>query len=365
MTKLFGEKFTKEELLRLVGEVSQVGGVRRYELSEGKEKGVEVIEFRTGSGFRFTVLPSRGMDISFAEYQGMALSWRSHTGEVAPQFFEPEGLGWLRGFYGGLLVTCGLTHMGSPCVDEGEALGLHGRFSWTPATNVSAGGKWEGDNYVIWGEGKVREAMVFNENICLTRKIGCILGESRLFLHDVIENLGYNSTPLMLLYHVNGGYPALSPGGRLIAPSLKVEPRDDIAAADISQWSQFPEPIPGFQEQVYFHDMAPDEKGEVTTALVNKKIAGGAGFGFYLKYRKQELPHFIQWKMVGEGHFVCGMEPANSLVTGRDKARAAGELPHLEPGEKKEYHLEIGVLTSREEIQEIEKHATKALGQGS
>jgi hypothetical protein len=80
----------------------------------------------------------------------------------------------------------------------------------------------------------------------------------------------------------------------------------------------------------------------------------GGGFGFYLRYRKKELPRFIQWKMVGEGHYVCGMEPATNLVTGRDKARAAGELRYLEAGEKREYHLEIGVLATAEEIGAVE-----------
>jgi len=354
MPKLFGEEFTKDKLLRLVGDISQIGGVRRYQLSDGKEKGVEVVEFRTGTGFRFTVLPSRGMDISLAEFQGKSLAWRSHTGDVAPEFYEPEGLGWLRGFFGGLLVTCGMTHFGAPCVDEGQPLGLHGRYSFTPATNVWADGKWSGDDYIFWAEGKMREAVIFGENLCLTRRIWGRLGESRLYLQDVVENLGYNSTPHMLLYHVNGGYPAVAPGGRLLCPSRKVEPRDEVALPGLGQWNQFPDPIPGFKEMVYFHDLAEDESGEVVSALVNKKADAGKGFGFYIRYRKQQLPKFIQWKMVGEGHYVCGMEPATNLVTGRDKAREAGELCYLEPGEKREYHLEIGILPSNKEIEELE-----------
>ncbi|HEX30258.1 TPA: DUF4432 family protein, partial [Candidatus Poribacteria bacterium] len=77
MIKLYGREFTRGELLRYVGDISQIAGLKRYELSEGNERGVEAVEFRTGSGFNFVVLPGRGMDISFAEYNGIPLCWRS------------------------------------------------------------------------------------------------------------------------------------------------------------------------------------------------------------------------------------------------------------------------------------------------
>ena len=133
MIKLYGREYNRKKLLRHVGDISQIAGVKYYELSDGMQKGVSAVDFRTGSGFNFTVLPSRGMDISYAEYKGIPLSYRSWTGDVAPEFFEPEGLGWLRGFYGGLLTTCGLTYVGEPCKDGEEELGLHGRVSYIPA----------------------------------------------------------------------------------------------------------------------------------------------------------------------------------------------------------------------------------------
>ncbi|MCK4417277.1 MAG: DUF4432 family protein, partial [Candidatus Latescibacteria bacterium] len=77
MSKLYGKAFTKRELLRYIGDISQVGGVKRYWLGEGRAAGIEAVEFRTGSGLNFTVLPGRGMDISFAEYRGTPLCWRS------------------------------------------------------------------------------------------------------------------------------------------------------------------------------------------------------------------------------------------------------------------------------------------------
>ena len=51
---------------------------------------------------------------------GRPLAWRSPTGNIAPGLYEPQGIGWLRGFHGGLLTTCGLRNTGIPSDDEGE-----------------------------------------------------------------------------------------------------------------------------------------------------------------------------------------------------------------------------------------------------
>ena len=100
--------------------------------------------------------------------------------------------------------------------------------------------------------------------------------------------------------------------------------------------------------------MIPDADGYVHAALVNKKFRNGQGFGFYVKYLKSQLPRFSEWKMNGEGTYVVGIEPANCLVEGRAKERERGTLQFLQPGERREYDLEIGVLTSIEDIEALE-----------
>ena len=354
MAKLYGQEFSKNDLMRKIGDISQVAGVKSYQLSDGNQKGVDAVDFRTGAGFNFTVLPGRGMDISYAEYNGQPLCWRSSTGDMNPSFYEPQGLGWLRGFYGGLVVTCGMTYAGAPCTDEEEELGLHGRVSNIPTKNVWIDGKWEGDQYLMWAQGKVREAVVFGENIVVTRRICAKLGETKLYLHDTVENVGFDPVPHMYLYHINGGFPAVDEGSVLISPTKKSMPRDADAEIDAEHYYRFQAPTPGFQERVYYHDMTPDSNGYVHAALVNKKFKNGQGFGFYVKYLKSQLPKFVQWKMNGEGTYVVGMEPANCLVEGRDKERADGTLQFLQPGEKREYNLEIGVLASIGEIEALE-----------
>jgi hypothetical protein len=368
MAHLYGKPFSRAELLARVGDISQVARVKPYRLIEGQEDGVFALDVTTGSGLDFTVLASRGMDISSAHYNGRSLAWRSPTTDTHPAFFDHEGeggRGWLRGFYGGLVVTCGLTYAGANGEDQGRQYGLHGRIGNLPAVNVAWDGQWDGDDYVLTVSGKVREATVFGENLQLTRTITAKLGERRLFLSDVVENLGAKRTEHMMLYHINIGFPAVNDSARLIAPTLSAMPRDADAEEGKERYADLQPPQAGFREKVYMHEFAVNANGQVTTAIVDDTTdAGGAdgpGFGVYCAYRPEQLPRFIEWKMMDAGTYVVGMEPANCLVMGRAKERETGTLQFLEPGEKRQYDLELGVLCGRGEIQQLETECRQSV----
>ncbi len=354
MAKVFGKEFSKKDFGRLVGSLSQVAGTKFYELLEGKGRGMRAVDFWTGSGFQFTLLLERAMDISQAFYRGKSLCWRSSTEDVHSHFFEPEGSGWLRGFFGGLLTTCGLTYLGSPCEDKGEKLGLHGRISHTPAEKVKINEEWKGEEYILSAEGQMRQSTVFGENLLLKRKIFTRMGESRLWIYDTVENQGCRKSPLMVLYHINIGFPALWGESRLILPTLEIKPRDEEAAKEKEEYYKFTEPVPNFKEKVYYHKMREDASGIVRCALVNDNLEK-EGFGIYINYKKEQLPCFIEWKMMGEGDYVVGIEPANCLVEGRAKERERGTLQFIQPGQVKKFELEIGVLSCEKEIEEFEK----------
>lgn len=353
MPDLFGKHYSKEDLLKRVGDISQIAGVRLVELADGFERGVRAAEFRTGSGLDFTVLIDRGLDISTAAFKGQPLAWRSAVTDKHPAYFDDKGFGWLRSFYGGLVVTCGMTYAGAPCEDNGVQLGLHGRISNTPAENVYADGKWlEDGSYEMWVQGRMREAVVFGENIQMQRRISAVLGEKRLRIHDKVTNLGYHSTEHMHLYHINAGFPVVDASTRLVAPIRSYLPRDDEARIGHELYAQMSEPVHGFKEKVYYIDLGEDQDGCTTAALINPSLDGG--FGFYVKFSKRELPRFIEWKNVDERDYVVGMEPANCWVTGRADERKRGTLQFLEPGESREYHVEIGVISGKEDVDEYE-----------
>jgi len=365
MARLFGKETSRSDLLQRLGSMRQVAGIELAALDDGVETGVRVANIGTGSGFRFRVVISRGLDIADADWRGIPLAWRSPSAIAGPWYFEPEGLGWLRTFFGGLVVTCGLTSAGAPSVDQGQSLGLHGRISNRPASGISVSERWEGDDYVMSLRGQVQEAVIFGENVSLTREITTRLGESRFFLRDVVENVGYRTTEHMILYHINGGYPAVAPGGRLISPTLETTPRDAEAEAGKEEYAEFSAPVPGYREKVYYHKMAPDAEGRVRAALANEGFAGGHGFGFYLSYNAAQLPRFTEWKMMGQVDYVVGMEPANCLVEGRARERERKTLQFLEPGERREYDLEIGVLENAEAIGRFRDTVRQALAAAS
>jgi hypothetical protein len=346
MPTLFGRHWTRDELRRHSGTLRQIGGVTRYTLQEGPEREVEICELRTGSGLRFGVSPSRGMDIVWAEHNGRSLCWNSSTGIVHPAFYEESNFGWLRGFYGGLLTTCGLSSFGPVSEDEGEFYGIHDRASYLPATNVQSGETWQGDECEIWCSGQVRQTRVFGPNLLLTRRIAAHLGQNTITVHDLIENEGFEPVPMTILYHCNFGFPVVSEYSQVRAPSRKCTPRDAAAEVGAERWMQLEAPQPGYAERVYFHDMTPDDSGFVRAEIWNEQLK----FGAYVGYRADTLPFFTQWKMMGAGTYVCGLEPSNAPLATRSELRERGLLPILEPGEAREFHLELGVMEEADAV---------------
>ena len=354
MVQLFGKSWTQQQLKQYVGNLDQVGGVTLGELADGNSRGIRTADIATGSGLSYQVLVDRGMDIGACRYNGAAISWMGNPGPVHPAYFEKDGLGWLRTFHGGLVTGCGVTEAGAPSTDEGQALGLHGRLSHTPATNVWADGNWRGNEYEMWVRGKMRQAVVFGENITVSRRIWSRLGGSTIYLRDVVENEGLQTSPHMMLYHCNFGFPLLAEGTELLTPAKSVTPRDAVAAVGQAIQASYEAPVSGYAEQCFYHDMLPDQEGYVTVLLANRSYNNGQGLGAYLRYRQAELPLFTQWKEVCAGTYVTGLEPANCWVEGRDKDRAEGRLQFLEPGESREYLLEIGILANNAEIDALE-----------
>lgn len=59
-----------------------------------------------------------------------------------------------------------MDNIGDPCIDGDEELGMQGRISNLSAESVCYDGEWNGDSYVMWIIGKIREAKVFGEYVC-------------------------------------------------------------------------------------------------------------------------------------------------------------------------------------------------------
>jgi len=192
----------------------------------------------------------------------------------------------------------------------------------------------------------MREAAVFGEFLLVRRTISTALGSRSIRIEDEIENAASQSTPLMLLYHVNLGFPLLDDGAEVLSPARTVRPRDAAAAPGVSAYMKVHGPVRGYAEQVFYHDIEPGTDGTAEVALVNRRLRGGLALS--VRYDAKALPRLIQWKMLGEGTYVMGLEPANCLVEGRAAERARGTLQVLAPGETRRFWVELSVATGGE-----------------
>jgi hypothetical protein len=354
MVKISGTEYTKTELLKRVGDMSQLASVKAVEHGDGKEKGVRTLQFHTGSGLEFSVVVDRAMDIFDAKFCGTSLCWHSPTGATAPAYYDAHDLGWLWSMPGGLLVTCGMQHAGPPEEDELEERGLHGRVSNIPASSVSYGADWEGEEYMLWASGQVREGKPFGPNLLLRRTVHALMGQSRIWIKDIVENQGFEPAPLMMLYHCNMGFPLVDQDSELIGVMNTVTPRDKAASKGLQQFDRFNEPVTPYAEQVFFIDHDADENGVVNVALVNRKFRDNQGLGIALAYPKHQMPEYTEWKMMGEGTYVVGMEPGNCRPEGQNLARKRNALAMLQPRETALFQLEITILTDNNDIRLFE-----------
>lgn len=369
MVELYGQKRTRRDLAASAGSFSQFAGVRLMTLGDGGERGVRLLEFRTGTGLRFTVMIDRGFDIAECEYRGMAIGWHSPTGFKHPAYADYEGeggLGWLRTF-SGLLATCGLDHI-LPGYDEpadhynypGRKVvqhGIHGRVANLPARLTGYGERWEGDECTLWCEGVVSQATVFGENLELTRRIEVKAGNNEIRLHDVVSNRGFYRSPHMYMYHVNVGHPVLAEGSRFLAPIADVVWAGHAGESYRRQevgYRTMPAPQEDFREQVWQHELAAGGNGEAPVALVNDAL----GIGFEVVSRKDQFPCLYQWQNMQAGMYVLGMEPSTHHVLGHQAANERGEMIWLEHGEERRYDVTFRVLAGKDEIAAAERRIT-------
>src|SRR5215471_15367194 len=278
MSELFGLRYTKSDLLRRVGRLEQVAGVRLVTLGDGQARGVRVLEFRTGTGFAFDVLVDRGFDVGRCELGGRPLSWLSGAGVVAPWYYEPEDWGWFRAWGGGMVVTCGLDHTLVPAEDTAEHFnqphirktvryGLHGRVGGLPARLGGYGERWYDDECVLWAEGEVLQSAVFGEELVLRRRIEAKVGESRFVLRDQVTNVGHTRASHMFLYHCNVGFPVVDAGAELLVPSRSATTGYGVPVEGYRTMSA---PVPGATEACFEHELIAEPAGTVPVALVNR-----------------------------------------------------------------------------------------------
>ena len=375
MVEVLGQSFTRRELARHLGDSSQAFGVDLVAYEDGAERGMRALRLRTGGGLEAEILVDRAMDVGAMSLYGVPVGWRSGNGFRHPWLHEHDaegGLGWLRSF-SGLMNTCGLDHIMGMAEETAEHFnypyrakvshGIHGRIAFTPARLEGYGVRWDGDAGTLWAEGTIRQVTMFGENLELRRRIEAAVGGQTLAITDRVTNLGFRTTPHAMLYHVNLGWPVVSPTTRLVMPLERtVFFAHDPHTAAIGPIDQAP-PQAGFREQVYEHALRKAPDGSSTVMLANPAFAGlpgTTGLGFMMTYDAAAMPAFYQWQNLHEGDYVIGIEPGTCHAGSREDWKKRSEMIWLEHGDHRDYRVAFTALAGEAAL----VAATKAIEAG-
>jgi Domain of unknown function (DUF4432) len=337
---------------------AQLGGIETAVLDNGAGRGMRIAWINTGTGLRYKLTLDRAMDITDAFYHQHSLAWLGDPAMVQPQLFPDRGLNWLRTFGGGLITTCGLSHVGGPETDEYGERGLHGLVSNIPAEIESImQPDPANDNMEMSITGRIQQSQIFGPRLELKRTISGTLGKASIRIHDEVVNRGNEPAPHMLIYHCNFGWPLVDEGTDIIwkgAWRPRYENPDNRIFNKNNNFRKCPAPMEehrGSGEEVVFVDIEADPSGLCAVGLYN----AGLGLAVALKFNKKQLPWFTNWQHWGAGEYVTGLEPGTNPPIGQAKARAQKELIFIGPGEKKIYDLEFEVLTDKKTIQDFVK----------
>ncbi len=335
----------KQDLMKYTGSLQQVAYVRPVTYEEGRAAGMKGWEVKNGK-MNFSVMADKCLDVSALSYNGINMTFLSKPGLQGRNHYDTNGEEAVRSIMGGLFFTSGLENICAPCTIDGTDYPMHGRIRTTPGEHLSAAAFWEEGRYCLSLSGEMREAALFGENMVLRRKISTVYKEKTIRVHDEIENESYRDEPLMILYHINLGYPFLDENLRLYLPTRRVTARDQDAEGHEDAYNRMDPPKDNEPEYVFIHDLIKSGDGKAQALAVNEAL----GLGLKLEYDTENLPCFMEWKSTASGDYVLGLEPSNSSVYGRPWHEERGSVHKLAPFEKEINDLSFTVLDGQEEI---------------
>jgi len=330
-----------------ISNIHQLGGIETSILDNGAGKGVRIAWIDTGSGLRFKVVLDRAMDIAEAFYNKHSLAWISHIGITPPDPTAKSGIAWLDGFGGGLLTTCGLTHVGGPEKDDFGERGLHDRISHIPAMVESIiQPDLKNGNLEMSITGRMLQCTMFGPQLELKRTISAILGTPKITIEDEVTNLGNESAPHMLLYHFNFGWPLIDKGTEISAPGewkSRGRDADDAIFNSNNDYKKCNAPIDTHNksgESVAFINIKPEPSGICECSISNHNIP----LKVKLQFKKEQLPWLTNWQHWGKNEYVIGLEPGTHPPIGQSVSRQNQTLLFIHPGETRVYETVLEVF---------------------
>lgn len=297
-----------------ISNLMQVASLRRYEITEGRERGLRVLDCDNGK-IRFLLNESKALDVMQLYHEGQNVSFISKNG------FTARETPFANRFEGGMLYSCGLDSVGAR-----EGYELHGSHHSAPAKVTRA----ECSQAGILVEAETEETELFGRNLVFRRRVFSAVGSDTLEICDTLENRGAREEDYCLLYHVNVGYPMLDEGAELVDDAEEVIPRTAWAEKHMKDRRKMTAPVPNEEEMCYFLRLKTP-----AVSLVNKKL----GKRFALAWSGDTLPHFVEWKSMAAGDYALGLEPCTTELDGGFYYRS------LAAGESVRFSLRIGAET--------------------
>lgn len=331
--------------MKHIGTMQQLAYVRPVTYMEGRSTGLKAFEVKNGC-MNYQILADKCLDVCELTYKGINMNFLSKPGLQGRNHYDTNGEEAIRSIMGGLFFTSGLENICAPCNIDGVDYPMHGRIRTTPGEHLSADAYWEKDEYHLTVKGEMREAALFGENMVLRREISSVYGSKSFTVTDEIENESYREEPLMILYHINMGYPFLDENTKLYIPTRSVTARDKDGEGHEAEYDVMDTPKDNEPEYVFIHDLKTDENGDTEVLVVNRPL----GLGLKISYNVKYLPYFMEWKSTASGDYVIGLEPANSSVYGRPYHEEQNSVHKLAPFAKETNVLTFTVLDGEEEI---------------
>ena len=339
-----------------LGHPDQVAGVEIVEVADGDARGVRLVRLRSGE-VDVDLAVDRALDVVRASVRGVPVGWLSPAGLRHPAFAEPSGWGPMRTFTGGLLQTCGLDHVHGPATGahryghpgiQRDAHPMHGRVAALPARLTRLRRQSSGGRELLVVEGEVRQAAPFAEQLVLVRRVEVEVGGRAVRVVDRVRNDGFRPTPLAVLYHVNVGWPLLSPAARIRSTTgAPTQTGGDVAGKRLDGVD---EPQALGVEGVWELPTLADAAGRAHAAVLTDDVGDGRAAGLLVSWDAAALPVMVEWQATMEGMYAVGLEPSTVGFGGVAAAEAAGTARLLSPGEEATLGVTLTLLHGDDDV---------------
>ena len=201
----------------------------------------------------------------------------------------------------------------------------------------------------------MHEAAHSHEHLVLKRKISTHLGAKKLWIHDTVENLGFTREAIMLLYHMNFGYPLLNKNSRILTPLSEVELYANATGTTADSFWHSGNPVDGGLCDTFFHRLAVDKDKFTSVALINDSLS----LGVYLRYSIVEFPMLVEWRNLVSGDYSVALEPCTQYPLNRLSEKAKKDMVFLNPLKSRKYRIEMGILEGKKEIEQFEEQISE------